>query len=227
MTSLRPGHSVRVLAVVAVLVLLPAPSAGAGRWFSSDPPINHTALTTLQSGSVIQCGLRCLVEPLCVGLRVSDPDPGLDPSLDPGFTCTPVTCPPDWSVFSGGCYRVFPAVLSWPDAELACNSAGTGSHLVSISSAAENDFISTLARQAGGVYFHIGMFWPLGAPADGARWTDGSPVTYTAWYSGQPNENHNGLFIATNLAAELREWNDMSPTTLHGYICEHRLQGTG
>ncbi|KAF0306434.1 Macrophage mannose receptor 1 [Amphibalanus amphitrite] len=149
MTSLRPGHSVRVLAVVAVMVLLPASSAGAGRWFNSDPPINHTALTTLRTGSAIQCGLRCLIEPLCVGLR------------------------------------------------------------------------------AGGVYFHIGMFWPLGAPADGARWTDGSPVTYTAWYSGQPNENHNGMFIATNLAAELQEWNDMGPSTLHGYICEHRLKGTG
>ena len=221
-----PGRAIWALIFVTALALHPPLSAAdsAGRWLSSDPPSDHPALGVLPVGSALQCGLRCLVEPLCAGLRVAasaSSEPAL--SLD----CWPVTCPAEWSVFSGACYRAFTPQLSWLDAEAACGSAVSGGHLVSIASAAENSFVSSLAQLDGGDFYHVGLFWPQGSAAGAARWTDGSQVTFTAWYTSQPNENRAAGMVGTNLMPNLQQWNDMRVGTSHGYICEYTLASGG
>ena len=207
-----------VLALVAaVLVLSLPPSAATGRWLTSAPPSDHPALATVTASTTVQCGLRCLLDPLCVGIR--------PPDLPDTTGCTLVTCLADWHAFDGSCYRVFSASLRWQAAEEDCASAADGGHLVSISSSAEHDFVVSLALGAG-EFLHIGLFLPPGAATGDRRWTDGSKVTFTAWYQSQPNEVSNTHVIGTNLMPDRKEWNDkIDVSASHPYICEYRLVG--
>ena len=56
----------------------------------------------------------------------------------------------------------------------------------------------------------------------GYTWSDGSPVTFLNWQSGEPNDVNNVENCAEMYLANTR-WNDMKCTGLIGYICKQPL----
>ncbi|XP_048247369.1 C-type mannose receptor 2-like isoform X2 [Haliotis rufescens] len=88
----------------------------------------------------------------------------------------------NWASFDvrGGWYLYNDSRLFWDDARASCLSIGAD--LISIHSQAENDF----------VYENITRNWIAIGATDAAEegtflWTDGSPMDYTDWQSGEPN----------------------------------------
>ena len=93
--------------------------------------------------------------------------------------------PSDMEAF-GGSVLVFDSQFrSFQNAEAYAQSLG--GHLVSIANAAENEAVRQLFVQSGSTQIWIGF---NDIASEGAFvWTDGSPVTFTAWNVGEPNNS--------------------------------------
>lgn len=100
-----------------------------------------------------------------------------------------------WRVDQGGnghFYGVTTSKGTWDAAE--AEAVAVGGHLVSIDSAAENEFVRLLCPpnpSAPGNACWIGLSRPDGGAW---RWSDGSPVTYTNWGPGEPNNARGNEF---------------------------------
>ena len=105
----------------------------------------------------------------------------------PGWT-GPYDDPYDASSACGSCYRVYIDVMNWTASEAAC--AGEGGNLASFTTWAEQNIIrafkgnATLSRFGLGISTWIGLNRTL---AGAWSWTDGSPMGWTNWGSGEPN----------------------------------------
>ena len=115
----------------------------------------------------------------------------------------------------GSCYKFSTGTLNWNAAKSACEALG--SKLVVVNSQAEQQALTSKITYDAGTWlgFHRN-------PRDKSRWlwVDGSRLTYTNWYSGEPN----------SLREECAEiypkkhgwkWNDQSCSASSvRYICE-------
>ena len=90
---------------------------------------------------------------------------------------TPVTTPK-----SG--YNVIKSNATWIEANRMAKNAG--GHLVHIDSSSELQYVSSLAASAGINVFWTGGYRTSSSWAD-AIWSNGSPITYTNWYNGEPS----------------------------------------
>jgi lectin-like protein/CARDB protein len=98
-----------------------------------------------------------------------------------------------WPVSEGGNGHVYEYVLqgglSWTAARTAAearNFNGWSSHLVSITSAAENTFVEAL-RNGGPLRAWIGLYDPDGTGPGSWAWTTGETTVYFNWAPGEPN----------------------------------------
>lgn len=130
-------------------------------------------------------------------------DGAAPPTALAGVACehTPVT---QWEIAHGGNGHFYQGVCSGDDSSWDDANAGAeaiGGHLVSITSADENDFVFDLIN-ARGLWFAdisdnwcagplIGAFEPDGTdePAGGWEWSSGEPFDYDNWAPGEPNNN--------------------------------------
>jgi hypothetical protein len=100
-----------------------------------------------------------------------------------------------WRVDQGGnghFYGVTTGKGTWDAAE--AEAVATGGHLVSIESAAENEFVRLLCPpnpSAPGNACWIGLSRPDGGAW---RWSDGAAVNYTNWGPGEPNNARGNEF---------------------------------
>ena len=131
----------------------------------------------------------------------------------------------------GGCFPdVFNAQmrLSWPDAQSHCQRYHR-SNLVTITSDTDNEIVSSMCRH---MSCWIG-FNDRTSEGDWV-WVDETPVSFTAWSSGEPNHDHKGDGqIGENCAAFVHDrpggmggdgWNDL-PCELHlPFLCSSHLQ---
>lgn len=99
---------------------------------------------------------------------------------------------------------------NWPDAEAFAEALG--GHLVVMDDAAENEWIGETYAPGHTRFLWIGLFQdPDGEePAGGWQWVDGTPVTYTRWDAGEPNnaggnEEYTHLFWRDGVGPV---WND-------------------
>jgi hypothetical protein len=142
--------------------------------------------------------------------------------------------PVQWSG-NGHWYEAVATPLSWSAANAAAAASawmGTTGHLVTISSAAENLFVSALGEVGG---FAVGGLQDPGAgtPSAGWQWVTGEPFVYMNWNAGEPNdlngseggggfsppqEDFMTLVGITN--ADGLTWNDITENT-NGYIVEY------
>jgi len=133
--------------------------------------------------------------------------------------------PVEWKTQDGGNGHKYEVVLvdggiSWEQARDA--AIARGGHLATISSAAENDFVFNLAKDAsywapyapynvtGGPW--LGGYRAAGQsdPASGWTWVTGEPWTYQGWAPGAPNnlgENYLQFFTGGSLIPS-SGWND-------------------
>ena len=99
------------------------------------------------------------------------------------------------------------ATTTWAAAESLAQSLG--GHLVSIGDEAENEFVRVEFGNALGVDRRVWIgFTDEGSEGDW-RWTDGSPVGYTNWNPGEPN-NSSGTEHYAELLGSSGRWNDLS-----------------
>ena len=93
----------------------------------------------------------------------------------------PAVKPMDTAALDGHFYKLFPEPFTWDAAKQFCERLG--GHLVTISSAKENDLVSTLARQADrNVWLGLSQ-----AGRDRWEWVTGEPFAFKDWGRGEPN----------------------------------------
>jgi len=122
----------------------------------------------------------------------------------------------DGTVFDSNCYKHFNSQVSWSTAHMYCDNWATDGHLVTITSAAENNFVKTLAG---------GSSW-IGASdslSEGVwKWVTSEPWSWTGWTGSEPNNWGNEDCA---VLSDSGKWNDLDCTNgedskVLGYICE-------
>jgi len=89
-------------------------------------------------------------------------------------------------------YSLTSGLLSWTDAELEANSLG--GHLVAINSPEEQALLLSLF--GGQEYLWIGL---TDQQVEGVfMWSNGDPLTYTNWASGEPNDEVDEDYVLMN-----------------------------
>lgn len=109
------------------------------------------------------------------------------------------------------------------DAAAARTYNGTSGHLVTITSQAEQDFVSTTFSDR---TFWMGGIQPPGSPEPdgGFTWITGAPFAFTAWWSGEPNNVGDENAIQMN---NFGRWNDSPDSSLaYYYLVEYDLPAT-
>jgi len=136
--------------------------------------------------------------------------------------------PVQWSG-NGHFYEVVLSSASWEDAKIAAASAGSFSHLATITSAGEQNFIASLVapyNTPNVTGFKLGGFQPANSsePGGGWQWVTGETWSYTNWGNGEPN-NAGGegyLYLDERYGWG---WNDYVNTDSYynpkGYIVEY------
>ncbi|MDP6989059.1 MAG: lectin-like protein [Planctomycetota bacterium] len=139
---------------------------------------------------------------------------------------------------NGHHYLAVPDVgITWAAAEAAAAASshqGVPGHLVTITDAAENDFVFALGT--------VNNFWTGGfqdlndpsysEPAGAWKWITGEPMNYTNWLAGEPNNA--GSFGSEDFMELLQSsslgetWNDVHPLEhSRGYVIEYETTAAG
>ncbi|KAF7246012.1 Macrophage mannose receptor 1 [Varanus komodoensis] len=147
---------------------------------------------------------------------------GVTPPPVPTTTPAP-TCPDEWgsSDQRSVCYKAFTKgdeKKSWAEAQSFC--VAIGGDLASISSLKEE---RSLQRYLSNYGFSTSHYW-LGLnyinPDEGFQWSDGSPLGYTNWEYGEPN-NYNGVEHCAEINGNTRmRWNDVHCDEAYYWICQ-------
>ncbi|XP_065531253.1 C-type lectin domain family 4 member A isoform X3 [Lathamus discolor] len=130
-----------------------------------------------------------------------------------GWAC----CPKGWKRFQGSCYYLSGDATSWANSEQNCT--GMGSHLVVITSKAEQDFLSKeVKKPLRGENHYIGLIAQMGQ----WHWVDQTPFNVTAafWREGEPsNPDDEKCVVIHRTSGLLNNWNDVQCNS-HHRICE-------
>ncbi len=137
-------------------------------------------------------------------------------AIDLAPECVPHADAVRWPAESGGNDHYYARIrqpVTWEQARVAAERLG--GHLATITSAAENAFITPLVIDGNFNVSHIGGFRSGG----GWAWITGEPWSYTNWYPGEPN-NATGdeRYLATWITPGT--WNDIFPSYLAEFLVE-------
>ena len=112
------------------------------------------------------------------------------------------------------CYIVDSTSRTWTASEAAAQALDPAFHLVSIHSAAEDAFVLGLGSTDPGTEYWLGL---NDAASEGNFvWSDGTPVDFTNWTPGEPNNSGNEDFVVNNNWSTM--WNDLSQFELRAAI---------
>ncbi|XP_045124558.1 macrophage mannose receptor 1-like [Portunus trituberculatus] len=128
------------------------------------------------------------------------------------------TCPVDWVFNDGKCYYVSDFEATRNEGEVKCQEMNTKATLVNIHSEEENQFFANQLIQSSQ------SCW-MGLQYNGANWTwaDGTPMDYSNWNSGEPNNMESetcGEMIDYPNSAYEGKWNNLECGTSRAFGCE-------
>ncbi|XP_032437599.1 lactose-binding lectin l-2-like [Xiphophorus hellerii] len=154
---------------------------------------------------------------LALGLAAELPSDGNEVKLLRG------NCPMFWYSFTGRCYKYLATDMTWAEAELYCVSQGA--NLVSVHSAAEDDFVKSLIKNFDPAE---GRTW-IGLSdlhyEKGWMWSDGSAARFFAWSALQPDNGSEAEHcVHTNYIGD-KKWNDVPCSVHYPFICVIRTTG--
>ncbi|XP_030055361.1 macrophage mannose receptor 1 [Microcaecilia unicolor] len=142
---------------------------------------------------------------------------GVTPPPPPTTTPMP-KCPEDWNTSNqiSTCFKIYKKdkteKMSWFEAQEFCRALG--GDLATIDNKDKEAVMTQISSHSG----YYSDFW-IGLinvdPETGFTWSDGSPVSYTNWAYGEPN-NYNGV----ELCGEVTNYSDLMWNDRH---CEHPL----
>ncbi|XP_035985545.1 ladderlectin-like [Fundulus heteroclitus] len=118
----------------------------------------------------------------------ADPIPD-DGSPDPVVVAMSPSCPIGWSLINNRCFQYVTRSMTWAGAEKNCLSMGA--NLASVHDMNEYRQVQSVITMA---TYGSGRTWIGGTNAQETRvwfWSDGSPLHYTNWCPGEPN-NYGG-----------------------------------
>ncbi|XP_054834316.1 C-type lectin domain family 4 member G-like [Eublepharis macularius] len=118
-------------------------------------------------------------------------------------------CPEGWLLNKGKCYYFHEQEIHWSLAKNFCENQG--SHLVVINDADEQMFLQSKKKR---YLYWIGLHDMKNENT--FVWVDDSPLSYTHWFAGEPNDYGHGEDCVT--MTERGWWND--------YACGREVTGT-
>ncbi len=135
-----------------------------------------------------------------------------------------VSGPVQWKIADGGndhWYEVFavPDSINWTDAKAAAEAIGSDSHLATITSAEENEFIFSLVSGQSQYWFcctggNANGPW-LGAERASTSgsfgWITGEDFVYTNWAPSEPFGNGDNIALFGPGNTQTSAWNDIGP----------------
>jgi hypothetical protein len=125
-------------------------------------------------------------------------------------------CPCNVEYYDGDTYLYCTSGLAWTDAEASC--ASFGYHLLTIDDRAENIWNDNTADA-----YSTGKWW-MGLndiASEGTWvWSDGTPLSYTNWHSGEPNDGGGNEDCGQLNRFTDETWNDEPCSSAFAYICE-------
>ncbi|XP_033633682.1 alpha-N-acetylgalactosamine-specific lectin-like [Asterias rubens] len=133
-----------------------------------------------------------------------------------------MSCISPWTSFGNHCYLLVTDEKTFDEAELYCQSLsrlGRPSHLASVMSQEEQDFLLLLATPIDGTVYRATWLGYRRVSTTGSfAWIDGSPAgNYTNWAPGEPN-NMGKEDCVEMFGTSM--WNDKSCTETRRSICK-------
>ncbi len=148
---------------------------------------------------------------------VDDPCDAVDNDCD-GLVDGDGVCPCPTDYRDDHAYLFCPTPTPWTAARDFCN--GYGYHLVSVATAAENDWVDDTADTYSTQKWWFGL---TDAAQEGVWvWDDGSDLVYSNWHAGEPNDAGGGEdCVQFNRFHPDRTWNDEPCSSSFRFICEN------
>nr|XP_020669548.1 C-type lectin mannose-binding isoform-like [Pogona vitticeps] len=134
-------------------------------------------------------------------------------------------CREGWLQYQQYCFVVIPTKMPWPEAEAECQNYGRGSHLASFDSELQMNVVGKhiLAEYPDTDDLWIGM--EDSRKTRRFAWNDGSPVRFTSWCAGEPNnQGGNEYCVHTKASSGFTKWMDGNCKIEKSALCKARLR---
>ncbi|XP_031573413.1 C-type lectin lectoxin-Lio2-like isoform X2 [Actinia tenebrosa] len=128
-------------------------------------------------------------------------------------------CAPGWVFFNASCYKLFNDKGTWSEARRGCEAQG--SHLLTFSSAEENDFVYKTFTKSKSVW--IGLHRN---PVD-FYWVTGEDLVYKNWIIPNGDNPDEKCVEMTDYGSYNGKWNDLGCENNLEYICEEEKSREG
>ncbi len=117
------------------------------------------------------------------------------------------------------CFMKGPAAATWANARAACALIYPDAQLAKITSADDQSKLPILAAGIQNTWIGANDLTTEGVFV----WSDTTPLTYTNWNAGEPNDGGGGEDCAITAGDRNYEWDDRPCTNNYQYICSYPL----
>ena len=129
-----------------------------------------------------------------------------------------MACPSDWKLYRSFCYSPIFPVVTWPEAQAACQKENA--NLASVHDDGVYKFLLSMQNDYNLINGGVGGLW-IGGSQKGKgpfTWVDGSCSDFTAWRKDEARGNDEDECIVQ--WKDGKGWNDRPCTLKMFYVCQ-------